>query len=177
MINVTLIALAKSRIERGASHQPAFMSGCLTISHTCLPCLPSEITFLFWQDLFAVGGRWAGKGWRVVTGKVGKVYELSEVARWERWENSEVAQSERWEDSEVAIWERWGLVRWQGRKDGKVVRWQGGRFTVLFKGGGRRVRPRFHLVWWHEVKEHDVFTIFWYGRRDGKILRESNASC
>ena len=54
--------------------------------------------------------------------------------------------SQMWEDSEVAIWERWGLVRWQGRKDGKVVRWQGGRFPVLFKGGGRRVRPRFHLV-------------------------------
>ena len=37
-----LIASAKSRSVRGASHQPAFMSGCLTISHTCLPCLSSE---------------------------------------------------------------------------------------------------------------------------------------
>ena len=36
-----VIASAKSRSVRGASHQPAFMSGCLTISHTCLPCLPS----------------------------------------------------------------------------------------------------------------------------------------
>ena len=36
-----LIASAKSRSLRGASHQPAFMSSCLTISHTCLPCLPS----------------------------------------------------------------------------------------------------------------------------------------
>ena len=25
---------------RGASHQPAFMGSCLTISHTCLPCPP-----------------------------------------------------------------------------------------------------------------------------------------
>ena len=36
-----LIASAESRSARGASHQPAFMSSCLTISHTCLPCLPS----------------------------------------------------------------------------------------------------------------------------------------
>ena len=26
---------------RGASHQPAFMGSCLTISHMCLPCWPS----------------------------------------------------------------------------------------------------------------------------------------
>ena len=39
--NLTLIALAKSRSVRGASHYLAFMSSCLTISHTCLPCLPS----------------------------------------------------------------------------------------------------------------------------------------
>ena len=36
-----LIASAKSRSVRGASHQPAFMSSCLTIGHMCLPCLPS----------------------------------------------------------------------------------------------------------------------------------------
>ena len=36
-----LIASAKSRSTRGASHQPAFMGGCLTISKTCLPCPPS----------------------------------------------------------------------------------------------------------------------------------------
>ena len=35
------VALAKSRSVRGASHQPAFMSSCLTISHMCLPCLLS----------------------------------------------------------------------------------------------------------------------------------------
>ena len=43
-------------------------------------------------------------------GKVGKVCEWSEVARWKRWKNSEVAQSERWERNEVAIWERRGGV-------------------------------------------------------------------
>ena len=39
-------------------------------------------------------------------GKVGKVCEWSEVARWERWENSEVAWPGRWKRNEVAIWER-----------------------------------------------------------------------
>ena len=32
----------KSLSARVASHQPAFMSNCLTISHTCLHCLPSR---------------------------------------------------------------------------------------------------------------------------------------
>ena len=41
LVKQMLIALAKSQSVRGASHQPAFMSSCLTISHTCLPCLPS----------------------------------------------------------------------------------------------------------------------------------------
>ena len=36
------IVSAKSRRVKGASHQPAFMGNCLTISHTCLPCLPSR---------------------------------------------------------------------------------------------------------------------------------------
>ena len=35
-----LIASAKFWSMMGASHQPTFMSGCLTISHMCLPCLP-----------------------------------------------------------------------------------------------------------------------------------------
>ena len=43
---VLLIASAKSRSARGASHQPAFMSGCLTISHTCLPCPPGKGSLL-----------------------------------------------------------------------------------------------------------------------------------
>ena len=36
------IAPAKFWSVRGASHQPALMGSCLTISHTCLPCLPSR---------------------------------------------------------------------------------------------------------------------------------------
>ena len=33
--------MAKSRSTRGASHQPDFMSSCLTICQACLPCPPS----------------------------------------------------------------------------------------------------------------------------------------
>ena len=36
------IASAKSRSVMGASHQPAFIVNCLTISLTCLPCLRSR---------------------------------------------------------------------------------------------------------------------------------------
>ena len=36
------IALARSWRVRGAFIQPGFMGSCLTISHTCLPCLPSR---------------------------------------------------------------------------------------------------------------------------------------
>ena len=41
LYNFLLNTSAKSRSVRGASHRPAFMSSCLTISHTRLPCLPS----------------------------------------------------------------------------------------------------------------------------------------
>ena len=40
MVNIRQIVLAKSHIARGASHQPAFIGNCLTVSHTYLPCLP-----------------------------------------------------------------------------------------------------------------------------------------
>ena len=56
MINVMLIASAKSLSARGAYHHPAFMSGCLTISDTSLPCQPSERTLPFWKH-WSLGGR------------------------------------------------------------------------------------------------------------------------
>ena len=99
-----LIVLAKSWSARGGSHQPAFMSGCLTVSHTCLPSLLSERTLLFWRDLFLVG---------------------REVS-WERWENHELGRQER-----CVTGVRWqvgkgeGIVRWHIRRGGKAVRWQG----------------------------------------------------
>ena len=71
-VRVMLVASAKSWSGRRASHQPAFMS--LTISHTCLPCLPSGRTLLFWSDLFVVG--------MVVSWES---YESSELGRWERY--------------------------------------------------------------------------------------------
>ena len=78
------------------------MNSCrLTISHTCLPCLSSGGTLLFWSELFVVG--------RVVS--------------WERWESNEL---ERWESGEGSELERWKrcvrVVRWQGGKNGRVVR-------------------------------------------------------
>ena len=42
MVNIRQITSAKSRSERGESNQSAFMNSCLTISQTCLPCLPSR---------------------------------------------------------------------------------------------------------------------------------------
>ena len=36
------ISSAKSWNARWASHHPAVMGNCLTITHTCLPCLPSR---------------------------------------------------------------------------------------------------------------------------------------
>ena len=78
MINV-IIASTKSWNVRGASHQPAFMTSCLTVSHTCLPCLPSERKLLFLRDLFVI--------WR--------------VANWEMWEISELGSRDR---GRVASW-------------------------------------------------------------------------
>ena len=43
-----------SQNARTAYHQPAFMTSCLTISYTCLPCLSSGRT-LFRNDLLVSG--------------------------------------------------------------------------------------------------------------------------
>ena len=59
-----LIALAKYRSVRGASHQPAFMSGCLTISHTCLPREWSGVAK--WERCVSGAGWQGGKGGRIV---------------------------------------------------------------------------------------------------------------
>ena len=57
------------------------------------------------------------------------MYECSEVARWEKWENSEVSQSKRWEGSEVAIWERCvqggsEIARQERWESSEVARWE-----------------------------------------------------
>ena len=58
-----------------------------------------------------------------------KVYKCSEVARWEKRENSEVSQSKRWEGSEVAIWERCvqggsKIARQERWESSEVARWK-----------------------------------------------------
>ena len=42
---------------RRASHQPAFMGSCLTINHTCLPCLPRQVRKF---PCVTQGGGWGG---------------------------------------------------------------------------------------------------------------------
>ena len=41
VINKSYIMMGKSQSAKEACHQPALMGSCLTISHTCLPCLSS----------------------------------------------------------------------------------------------------------------------------------------
>ena len=68
-----------------------------------------------------------------------------------RWQSKKGQRLVRWQGEKGGR-----VVRWQGRKDERVVRWQGGkdgrmvcqedgRYLVLFKGGGHRMSPRFHL--------------------------------
>ena len=68
-----LIASAKSRSTRGASHQSALTGGCLTVSHMCFHCQPSERRLLYWRCLFVVGREVSWERW-----------ESSELGRWER---------------------------------------------------------------------------------------------
>ena len=119
--------LLRLNVEAQGEHltsQLSWIASCLTISHMSLPCLPSEGMLLFLSDLFVVG----------------------RAVRWERWESTEL---ERWESGEGSELERWKrcvrVVRWQGGKSGRIVRYRSGRFLVIFKGGGHRVAPRFHL--------------------------------
>ena len=71
------------------------------------------------------------------------------------------------------------IVRWQGGKGGRMVRQKGGRYLVLFKGGGHKMSPRFHLFVSDVkgTKGWDEFKIFLRGRRNGKALLRSFTSC
>ena len=42
IVNIMRVDSAITRSVRGASHQPAFMGSCLTISHIWKPCLPNS---------------------------------------------------------------------------------------------------------------------------------------
>ena len=65
-----------------------------------------------------------------------------------RWQGERGGRVVRWQGGKggrVVRWRGGKVARWQGGKGGRVVRWQGGRFLVLFKCGGCRVSPIFHL--------------------------------
>ena len=81
MINVMLIASAKSGCAREPSQQPDSMSVCLTISHPCLPCLPSERKFLFWRDLFVVGVQVSWERWESI--KMGRYERCVSGMKWQ----------------------------------------------------------------------------------------------
>ena len=74
------------------TNQLSWVAARLLITRVCPVYLVKERCYR-WEggELGKVGESWA---W-----KTGKVYEWSEVARWERWGNSEVTQSERYESS------------------------------------------------------------------------------
>ena len=81
-------------------------------------------------------------------------------------------------------WESGRLVRWDGgrvvRKDGRMVRQKGGGYLVLFKGGEHKMSPRLNLLVCDVNQGNEGLswvTIFLRGRRDGKTLLRSFASC
>ena len=53
------------------------------------------------------------------------------------WQGGKGGRLVRWEGGKV--------VRWQGGKGGRMVKQKSGRYLVLFKVGGRKMSPRFHL--------------------------------
>ena len=61
-----------------------------------------------------------------------------------------------------------------------MVRWESGKFLVLFKGGGCRVSPRFHLFVF-DVNQGNKEAGWMYdllrSPRDGKTLFTTSASC
>ena len=61
------------------------------------------------------------------------------------------------------------MARWER---GKMVRQKGGRYLVLFKGGGHKMSPRFHLFvsdvnqWNEEVRWVQDFLAWPQGWKD-----------
>ena len=90
MINAMLIVWAKSGGARRGSHQPGFMGSCLAISHSCLLCLTSGTTLLFWNNLFVV--------WRVVS--------------WEGGRCGRVMSCKGWKGGKVVSWKGGRMVSW-----------------------------------------------------------------
>ena len=57
-----------------------------------------------------------------------------------RWESEECGRAVRWQGGKGGK-----VVRWQGEKGGRMVRQKVERYLVLFKDGGHKMSPRFHL--------------------------------
>ena len=65
-----------------------------------------------------------------------------------RWEGGKGGRLVRWEGGRVVKWQdgKGGkVVRWQGGKGGRMVRQKVGSYLALFKDGGHKMSPRFHL--------------------------------
>ena len=72
------------------------------------------------------------------------------------------------------------VVRWQVGKGERMVRQKVGMYMVLFRGARHKMSPRFPLfilMLIKGTKGWDGFKIFLRGRRNGKILLRSSASC
>ena len=109
------------------------MSGWLTVSHTCLPCLPG--VFLSTWCLVAILEGFICC-WE--EGELGK-WESSELGRWERcmsgvrWQGGKggrIVSWHSWRGEKVARWQfgKGGRGRgWGGEGEDGAVRWQGGK--------------------------------------------------
>ena len=73
------IASTKSRSARGVSYQSAFIDTCLTISHTCLSCLPSR-----WVNPYALYPflPWRGWWWLLWRFSTHGEYGLNSMGSW-----------------------------------------------------------------------------------------------
>ena len=134
-----LIASAKSRSASEASHHPAFISGFLTISRTCLPRPPGERTLPFWRHLFVFGREMSWERW-----------ESSELGRWERY-----IGGVRWQGGKGGR-----IVNRHGRRGGNVMMWQFGRGgRVVSMESGMEFKDKFVLYCSSEVKCKQGFTV------------------
>ena len=102
------------------SSQLSWVAAWLLVTRVCPVYLVEERCY-FGVVYLLLGAWWAGKSGRVVSWKVGKVYEGSEVPSWERWEGNEVARWERWESSEVARSEAPGFIRGRVTQGGSKI--------------------------------------------------------
>ena len=91
------------------------------------------------------------------------------------WESGEGGRVVTWQDGKGGK-----VVRWQGGKGGRMLRQKGGRYLVLFKSGGHKMSPRFHIFVSdvnQGMKGWDGFKTFWHGCRYRKTVLRYFTSC